>query len=84
MSTAPSSLHELPATAPNVRRLAARVGERAVSTAEAAAFWAAIPLPMVVLAALLTGLVTAAPALVGALAVCNVVCAAVGHRHSTQ
>ena len=46
------------------------------------AFWASIPLPLVILATLVTGAVTAAPLLVTGLVVLNVCCAAVGHTYS--
>lgn len=47
-----------------------------------AAFWASIPLPLVILATLVTGAVTTAPLLVVGLVLLNVLCAAIGHTYS--
>jgi hypothetical protein len=46
------------------------------------AFWASIPLPLVIAAAILSGAVTAAPLLVLGLVLLNVCCAALGHTYS--
>jgi len=47
-----------------------------------AAFWASIPLPLVVLAALLSGVATAAPLAFVGLVLVNVCCAALGHTYT--
>ena len=48
-----------------------------------AAFWASIPLPLVIAATLVTGAVAAAPLLVVGLVLLNVCCAALGQFYST-
>lgn len=47
-----------------------------------AAFWASIPLPLVIAATLVTGAVTTAPLLVVGLVLLNVCCAALGQFYS--
>ena len=46
------------------------------------AFWASIPLPLVILAVLLSGRATAAPTVLVGLVALNVCCAALGHSHT--
>jgi len=70
---------------PSTRRLPARGRELtgAVRTAvSGVAFWASIPLPLCIAAALLTGAVESAPFLVLGLVVLNVCCAALGQPYS--
>lgn len=69
---------------PSTPRLPARTTDlgtvrRAVS---GAAFWASIPLPLVIVAVLLSGVATAAPAALVGLVVLNVCCAALGHSYT--
>ena len=47
-----------------------------------AAFWASIPLPLVILTVLLSGAATTAPILLVGLVVLNVCCAALGHTYT--
>jgi len=47
-----------------------------------AAFWASIPLPLVVLAALLSGVATAVPLVLVGLVLLNVCCAVLGHSYT--
>lgn len=70
-----------PTSAHTLRYLVSCI-ERCVAGVRAAAFWTAALLPLVVLAALVTGAANRYPSvLAGALAV-NAVCAVVGHEHS--
>lgn len=46
------------------------------------AFWATIPLPLVILALLLSGAATAAPVALVGLVLLNVCCAALGHTYT--
>ena len=65
--------------------LAARIwtaGAHAADAVRGLAFWATIPLPLVVVATLLTGVVSSAPQLVAGLVCLNVCCAVVGHTHA--
>ena len=72
--TRPTSAHPL--------RFIVSCIERCVAGVRAAAFWTAALLPLVVLAALVTGAANRYPSvLAGALAV-NAVCAVIGHEHS--
>jgi len=54
----------------------------AVTAVRGLAFWTTIPLPLVIVATLLTGAVAAAPLLVVGLVVLNVLCAAIGQPYS--
>ncbi|WP_262177225.1 hypothetical protein [Haloarcula laminariae] len=78
MSTHEPSTTRLPARAADVDAL---VG-KARTAVSGAAFWASIPLPLVILAALLSGVATAAPLVLVALVVLNVCCAAIGHSYT--
>lgn len=82
MSTVDSSLPRLPTVVPTLRALASRVAKSCLTAVRATAFWATIPLPLVVLGMLVSGVVTTAPLLVAGLVLLNVLCAAVGHDHS--
>ena len=78
MSTLDPSIPRPPAPNTDPRAVAASF-RTAVS---GAAFWASIPLPLVILAMLVTGAVMTAPLLVVGLVIVNVVCAALGHTYS--
>ena len=78
MSTLDPSSPRLPARTTDVD---SRLG--AVRTAvSGAAFWASIPLPLVILAVLLSGAATAAPLALVGLVLLNVCCAALGHTYT--
>jgi len=47
-----------------------------------AAFWASIPLPLVIFAALLSGVATSVPLALVGLVLLNVCCAALGHSYT--
>ncbi|MFC6976587.1 hypothetical protein ACFQL1_20855 [Halomicroarcula sp. GCM10025709] len=86
-STRPShvhcrSLHPTPAVASNLQALLATIVETIVSVCQGIAFWATIPLPLIIAGTLATNVVTSQPLLVGGLVVLNIVCAALGHNHS--
>ncbi|MDS0284630.1 hypothetical protein [Haloarcula onubensis] len=78
MSTLDPSTPRLPAPSTDADRLVGKA-RRALS---GAAFWASIPLPLVILAVLLSGVATAAPAVLVGLVVLNVCCAALGHSYT--
>lgn len=80
MSTLDPSIPRLPARESFPKRLGAAC-RRFLS---GAAFWASIPLPLVILAALVTGVVNTAPLLVGGLVLLNVCCAVLGHTYSPR
>ncbi|MFC7078444.1 hypothetical protein [Haloarcula halophila] len=82
MSTADPSIPRLPAGASNLQALLATVVETLLSVFRGLAFWATIPLPLVIAGTLATNVVATRPLLVGSLVVLNVVCAALGHSHS--
>ena len=79
MSTLDPSTPRLPRRPTDVDTLLASV-RTAVS---AAAFWASIPLPLAILAVLLSGAATTAPLALVGLVLLNVCCAALGHTHTT-
>jgi len=56
--------------------------ETAVTAVRGLAFWTTIPLPLVIVGALLTGVLGAAPLVVVGLVVLNVVCAAIGQSYA--
>ena len=78
MSTFDPSIPRLPARETNV----SAVADSFRTAVSGVAFWASIPLPLVILATLATGVVMTAPLLVVGLVVVNVVCAALGHTYS--
>lgn len=78
MSTLDPSTPRLPARETHVKSLY----NGARTAVSGAAFWASIPLPLVIVAVLLSGAVTAAPALLVGLVALNVCCAALGHSYS--
>ena len=80
MSTADPSTPHLPAAVDPLHSLVASTINASISALQGLAFWATIPLPLAILGALVTGLVSLMPHLV----VLNILCAAVGHRHSPQ
>jgi hypothetical protein len=82
MSTADPSIPRPPAVASNVQALLATFVETIVSLFRGVAFWATIPLPLVIAGTLATDVVAARPLLVGGLVVLNILCAALGHNHS--
>ncbi|GGN94701.1 hypothetical protein [Haloarcula pellucida] len=83
MSTVDSSLPRLPATG-TVRTLASSIATSCLTAVRAAAFWATIPLPLIIVGSLLTGVVATAPLFVVGLVVLNVLCAAIGHEYSPE
>lgn len=78
MSTLDPSTPRLPARTTD-RDALAKMVRTAIS---GAAFWASIPLPLVILAALVSGLATAAPAAFVGIVLLNVCCAALGHSYT--
>lgn len=82
MSTADPSIPRPPAVASTLQALLATVVETIVSLCQGIAFWATIPLPLVIAGALVTNVVATRPFLVGGLVVLNIVCAALGHNYS--
>lgn len=78
MSTLDPSTPRLPARTVGIDAL---IGT-ARTAISGAAFWASIPLPLVILATLLSGLATAVPMALVALVVLNVCCAALGHSYT--
>ncbi|MBX0288427.1 hypothetical protein [Haloarcula salinisoli] len=78
MSTLDPSTPGLPARTPDVGALVGTL-RRAVS---GAAFWASIPLPLVIVAVLLSGTATATPMVFVGLVVLNACCAAIGHTYT--
>ena len=84
MSTADPSTPHLPTAVDPLHSLVASTINASISALQGLAFWATIPLPLAILGSLVTGLVSSMPHLVGALVVLNILCAAVGHRHSPQ
>jgi len=78
MSTLDPSTPRLPARKTDVESLV-HVARTAVT---GAAFWASIPLPLLIVVVLLSGAATAAPALLVGLVALNVCCAALGHSYS--
>ena len=84
MSTADPSTPHLSTTVDPLYSLVASTINASISALQGLAFWATIPLPLAILGTFVTGLVSSMPHLTGALVVMNVLCAAVGHRHSPQ
>ncbi|MFC7076173.1 hypothetical protein [Haloarcula halophila] len=84
MSTADPSIPRPPAVASNLQALLATVVETIVSLFQGIAFWATIPLPLVIAGTLATNVVATRPLLVGGLVVLNIVCAALGHNYSPK
>ena len=78
MSTADSSSSPVPSH----NAVIAKAGDKLMTTVRAAAFWATIPLPLVIVGTLLTGHVTSTPLFVAGLVLLNVLCAVFGHSHS--
>lgn len=84
MSTVdPSSIRLPDAGADAITRLS-DAGRRLHSVFRAAAFWASIPLPLLIFGTLVTGVVASTPLLVAALALLNVCCAVIGHSYSPE
>lgn len=84
MSTVDTPLSRLPALGGRLRGLAAGLLGAVAAAVRAVAFWAAIPLPLVVVGALLSGAAASAPVTVLGLMALNAVCAAVGQGHRTE
>ncbi|NLV08284.1 hypothetical protein GOC83_19385 [Haloarcula rubripromontorii] len=82
MSTSDLSIPRPPATESNVQSLLAMAVETIVSVFQGVAFWASIPLPLVIAGTLATNVVAAQPLLVGGLVVLNIACAILGHNYS--
>jgi hypothetical protein len=82
MSTVDPSSIRLP-DAGAITRLS-DAGRRLHSVFRAAAFWASIPLPLLIFGTLVTGVVASTPLLVAALALLNVCCAVIGHSYSPE
>ncbi|WP_151099618.1 MULTISPECIES: hypothetical protein [unclassified Haloarcula] len=82
MSTSDLSLPRPPAAESNVQSLVAMIVETIVAVFQGVAFWASIPLPLVIAATLATNVVAAQPLLVSGLVVLNIVCAVLGHNYS--
>ncbi|WP_324664609.1 hypothetical protein [Haloarcula sediminis] len=78
MSTLDPSTPRLPARATDIDALLG-TARTAIS---GAAFWASIPLPLVILAALLSGVAATTPMALVALVALNVCCAALGHSYT--
>lgn len=78
MSTLDPSSKRLPARTTDIDSLvgAARTAVSGV------AFWASIPLPLVILGVLVSGTATAAPLALVGLVLLNVCCAALGHSYT--
>lgn len=82
MSTAESSLPR-PSALATARSLLSTLRQSAIAAVRGVAFWATIPLPLVIVGTLVTGTAASTPLLVVGLLLLNVVCAVVGQRHST-
>ena len=82
MATSDLSIPRPPTAESNVQSLFAMVVETIVSVFQGVAFWATIPLPLVIAGTLATNAVAAQPLLVGGLVVLNIVCAIFGHNYS--
>ena len=82
MSTSDLSLPRPPAAGSNVQSLVAMIVETIVAVFQGVAFWASIPLPLVIAGTLATNVVAAQPLLVSGLVVLNIVCAVLGHNYS--
>ena len=82
MSTSDLSLPRPPAAESNVQSLVAMIVETIVAVFQGVAFWASIPLPLVIAGTLATNVVAAQPLLVSGLVVLNIVCAVLGHNYS--
>lgn len=82
MSTSDLSIPRPPAAESNVQSLVAMVVKAIVSVFQGVAFWASIPLPIVIAGTLATDVVAAQPLLVSGLVVLNIVCAVLGHNYS--
>lgn len=80
MSTLDPSIPQLPAHDTDPKGLVGAC-RRLLS---GAAFWASIPLPLIILTLLVTGVVNTAPLLVGGLVLVNICCAALGHTYSPR
>lgn len=82
MATSDLSIPRPPAAESNVQSLLAMVVETIVSVFQGVAFWASIPLPLVIAGTLASNVVAAQPLLVSGLVVLNIVCAIFGHNYS--
>ncbi|MDT3435739.1 hypothetical protein [Haloarcula sp. 1CSR25-25] len=82
MATSDLSIPRPPAAESNVQSLFAMVVETIVSVFQGVAFWASIPLPLVIAGTLASNVVAAQPLLVSGLVVLNIVCAIFGHNYS--
>ncbi|MFC6974618.1 hypothetical protein ACFQL1_07870 [Halomicroarcula sp. GCM10025709] len=82
MSTADPSIPRPPAVASSLQALLTTIVGAVVSVFRGVAFWATIPLPLVIAGTLATNVVATEPFLVGGLVVLNVLCAALGHNYS--
>lgn len=78
MSTLDPSTPRLPRQPTDIDTLLAS----ARTAISGAAFWASIPLPLVILAVLLSGAATTAPLALVGLVLLNVCCATLGHTYT--
>jgi hypothetical protein len=82
MATVDPSSYRLPAAGSALRTRLSNAADTAATAVRGLAFWTTIPLPLVIVAALLTGAATAAPLFVAGLVVLNGLCAALGQPYS--
>ena len=79
MSTADRSIPGLPTPETAVQTRLSDAADTAVTAIRGLAFWTTIPMPLVIVATLLTGVT---PLVVAGLVVLNVVCAVLGQSYS--
>jgi hypothetical protein len=82
MSTVDPSSLRLPAAETGVQSRLANALRTGLTAVRGLAFWTTIPLPLVIVGALLTGVLASAPLAVVGLVVLNVLCAAVGQPYT--
>lgn len=79
MSTVDPSTPRLPATETDVQARLSDAVDTSVTAVRGLAFWTTIPMPLLIVATLLSG---AAPLLVAGLVLLNICCAVVGQSYS--
>jgi len=82
MSTSTPSSRERPNAVATSQKLASDAVGTVAASVRALAFWLTIPLPAVLVVALVSGIVASAPLAVAALVGLNVACAVAGRNHS--
>lgn len=82
MSTVDPPSLQLPATETDAQTRLSDAFDTGRCAVRGVAFWATIPMPLVVVATLLTGFVATSPLLVAGLVVLNVLCAVIGQPYS--